>query len=387
MKEREDEKKGLLSASVIRGIVGPGLNSSLGIFFPAVAAALGVGIGSLSLTVSVASLAGMLYMSAAGRLFLKLGARKACLIGVCLTCISFALMGFGNSVVWWFLLALPFGMGTVILVNLLGPLLAGETGTRVGGVLGYMMALSGVAAMVLQPVITTLTARVGWRVAYLMGGAVTALVLLLCLFWIPKEACRKVKSVGEGESPLAIRMSLFFFLAVIAAFNAFHQHMATCADALQYTNGQVGTVLFLSMAGATVGGVIIGHISHRFGALTGGICTLLVGAASVTLYLFGAAQYSWFCLASILHGVASAAIGITAQAVARERCGESYAHVLTFVLRAVPLATVVAMPLYGMVFDMTGSYRIAWWGLLILLCAAGGVLLLAFRRKKQQAGI
>ncbi len=390
--QHESVPRDLVSVSLIRGIVGPGLNSSLGIFFSPVAAALGVGVGSLSLTVAVASLAGMLFLSLAAQMFEAGGVRVAAYCGAVLVCLSFAGQALGGHIVWWYLMAVPFGMGTVLLVNLLGPLYLHASDTEdssFGARLGWMMALSGVIAVVLQPVLSHLVFQFGWRMGYLIGGIGSLFALLILIRLLPHRVSASEQSVAEEEqAPLHVPVLLSLYLGVISAFNAFHQQLAVYGQSVGYTARQVGIALSLSMAGAAVGGVLLGFVNHVKGAVFSGYTALAAGAVSLALLLMPNGSYSSFYIATILHGIASAAIGIPAQAILKDTCKGGYSRSLAVLLRAIPLASVIATPLLGYSYDITGSYDVAHWALLALL-AVGAVSLLPFTQlfanKKQKA--
>ncbi len=368
----------LLSISLIRGIAGPGLNSSLGLFFPAVAAAFGVGVGALSWTVGIAAVAGMFFLPFAERLYADLGVRSSAFVGILLLSLSFLLNGVAKDLFALCLFAIPFGMGTVLIVNLLGPLVfgAGET-MQIGGALGWMMALSGVVAMVVQPALTFAISFAGWRFGYFIGGGVALYLLLFCLLALPKTAPAPQRVTVQSYSDTGtwrVFVPLFVLLFVISAFNAFHQHFAVLGRAAGFDAGGVGFALSLSMGGVAVGGLLLGWVTHQFNAVICGYTTLGIGAVSIVLFLIASENSIVFSLAALLHGVASAAIGITVQSLARERCGEDYGRVLAKLLTAIPLATVTATPVFGMVFDQTGSYTSVLWGILCALALGVGCL-------------
>ncbi len=366
----------LIAVSLIRGVAGPGLNSSLGIFFPVVSAFLGVGVGALSWSVSIGALAGMLFLPLAPRLLDVLGLRFTALIGILSVALSFFALGFAPRLFWWYLLAVPFGMGTVLIVNLLGPLVLEHEGGSLGASLGWMMTLAGLVAIPVQPLLTSAIALGGSRSGYIIGGVFALAVMLPCVLALPctKTDRRVQEATEEGMARLPFLL-LYLLLFIIVACNAFHQHIATLGGERGLSVAALSLSLSLSMGGAAVGGILLGYVTHRCGGATGGYLTLVLAVGAVLLFLFGGDRTVRFSLACFLHGVSSAAIGITTQTLAREQCGSGYRRTLSRLLTAVPLATVVVTPLWGGIYDHTGSYTPALQLLLVLL--AGGVLCLA----------
>ncbi len=370
-------KRELLAVSLIRGVAGPGLNSSLGLFFPAVSVAFGVGIGPLAWSVSIGALAGMICLPAAGWLFEHLGVRSMAVAGVLLVALSFLGNGFTEHLAWWYVLAVPFGVGTVLIVNMLGPLvLDGEGG--IGSSLGWMMTLAGVIAIPIQPLLTSWVARGGERAGYFAGGILALVVMLPCAMTLPRALphCSRSRHETVGAEPGKPAFALLYLLLfIIVSYNAFHQHLAPLATAYDFSASAVGVALSFAMCGVAVGGLVIGYVTHRAGGGAGGYLTLGVAAVSVLLFLFAGRVTAWFTVACFLHGVASAAIGITAQTIAREICQGDYTRFLSRLLTAIPLATVIATPLWGMCYDRTGSYMLSLWGILALIGVGVGCLL------------
>ncbi len=377
--------KSLLAVSLIRGVAGPGLNSSLGVFFPSVAAMLGVGVGTIAWSVSIASLAGMLFLPLADRVFSALGIRRTALIGVLSVALSFLSLGFATHIIWWFILAVPFGIGTVLVVNMLGPLvLDRQAEAEFGSALGIMMTIAGVAAIPVQPLAAWAIARGGVRMGYFLAGGVSLLFMLPCVWVLPREGIavrgrRETKT--SAAMPFRLLLLLFMLLLVIVGYNAFHQHLAVLGKNASLSEGMVGVALAMSAFGAAVGGVLIGGVTHRFGGVAGGYLTLGIGVIAVLLFMMGAPIGWLFSLAAFLHGVASSAIGITTQALARERDEAGYGHTLSRLLTAIPLANIIFTPLWGMIYDRTAQYTLALWGMLGLLAVGAGCLWLFSRSR------
>ncbi len=373
----------LIAVSLIRGVAGPGLNSSLGIFFVSASAVLGVGVGTLAWSVSAASLAGMLFLPAASRVYERMGLRMTALLGVLLVGLSYLSLAFCTHIAWWFILAVPFGIGTVLIVNLLGPLALDRSADSYGSSLGWMMTLAGLAAIPLQPLVTWAISFGGSRAGYLLGGAFALAVMLPCVFVLPPAAHKETSPPRAPEAHLTGRdfTLLYVLLVVIVGYNAFHQHIAALGKNLSLSSGQIGLALGLSAAGAAVGGLLIGYMTRRAGGTGGGYLTLAVGGSAVLLFLWGGGTPFFFSLAAFLHGVASAAIGITVQSLARERCRTSFGRTLSRLLTAGPLATVIFTPLWGMIYDRTGSYTVALAAMLAMLAVGAGSLALFTRQK------
>lgn len=134
----------LLGVILIRGFAGGGINSVSGLFLYPVSRDIGVGIGTLSIYLSITSIVMVLWLPLAGRLINRYDVRLVAAAGAVLQALSFMSFGLMNSVYGWYLMAVPYAMGSTILVSLLGPILinrwfAGNTGMM----LGLQMAFVG----------------------------------------------------------------------------------------------------------------------------------------------------------------------------------------------------------------------------------------------------
>ena len=91
----------LLGVILIRGFAGGGLNTVSALFLSPVAAELEVGIGSLSIYLSITSIVTVVWLPAAGRLINRYDIRAVALAGALLQCLSFAGFGWMDSVFGW----------------------------------------------------------------------------------------------------------------------------------------------------------------------------------------------------------------------------------------------------------------------------------------------
>ena len=113
----------LLGVILIRGFAGGGINSVSGLFLYPVSRDIGVGIGTLSIYLSITSIVMVLWLPLAGRLINRYDVRLVAAAGAVLQALSFMSFGLMNSVYGWYLMAVPYAMGSTILVSLLGPIL------------------------------------------------------------------------------------------------------------------------------------------------------------------------------------------------------------------------------------------------------------------------
>ncbi|MEG0163943.1 MFS transporter [Anaerorhabdus sp.] len=395
----------LIAASLIRGVAGPAINASSGVFMTPVAKDLGVGIGQLSLYLSVSSIATLVWLPIAGTLFNKYSVKKIVLLGVFLQTIAFIALGFMSSVWAWYILAVPLAMGAVLLVNLLGPVLVNRWFAKnIGLVMGLMMMITSLLGAVFQPVLTNMISNNGWRFTYIGFGAFALIVMIIIglLFLKNTPSDKGLKPFGYDESALQISkqevkgvstvkalkslafIALLIFMIVLTGFAAFQQHIATFGLGIGLDMSTIGTALSISMIGSAIGSVLIGVLSDRVGIVPTSIGVLGVGLCAVILFFISNGNYVLFVIATFLHGLATSSIGVVAPLLTIKFFGnKDYEKLFSTVMIGSPLASIVLMPLYGYIYDTFGSYTYVFIFLFVALIIAGILLLMGNNNSKK----
>ena len=275
----------LLGVILIRGFAGGGLNTVSALFPSPGAADLEVGIGSLSIYLSITSVVTVVWLPAAGRLINRYDIRAVALAGALLQCLSFAGFGWMDSVFGWYLLGIPYAMGATILATLLGPILINRWFARnTGLMLGLQMAFVGVFGAVFQPLASRLITQSGWRRAYLTLGcaALAAIALSILLFLRNRPQDRGLSPYGADQPPAgadgrgrpedqvnvdeqtALRSSSFYllllFMISFTGVGVFAQHIPTYGGILGYSLQRTGAALAFASVGSAVGSIAIGMI-------------------------------------------------------------------------------------------------------------------------------
>lgn len=369
----------LLAMTVIRSLSAAGINNTGGLFLGPVSGDLGVGVGSLSIYFSISSIATMFALPVAGKMIHKFGIKTMILVAAVLQTLSFMALGLMSNVWGWYILSVPMGIGGAILVNLVGPLLINRWfKTGAGTALGLMMACVGIFGAVIQPLVINSIAGMGWRGTYfLLGAAIAVIILVIAIFFIknsPEEkglepystekAAQTAKAAPEQTSipqAKAMKSGAFWFLIIfmisITAFGAFSQHLATYGSSLGYSVSQMSTALSISMLGSTVGAIVIGMVSDKLGVLKATIGIIGVAVISILCLFAGGTSVAVFTAGGFLLGLAAMGIPVLAPLLTSAYFGkQDYESIYATVMMGPPFATVVLLPLYGFLFDMTGSY-------------------------------
>lgn len=376
----------LLAMCVIRSLSAAGISNTGGLFLSPVSTDLGVGVGALSIYFSISSVATMLTLPFAGKLMERFGIRAMILFAAALQTLSFMSLGLMDSVWGWYVMSIPMGVGGAILINLAGPLLVNRWFKNNNGTaLGIMMASAGIFGAVIQPLVINTISSLGWRKTYFFLGAGFAfIILLVAVLFIrnsPKEKSlqpytsdKAVKQTAQSTAVVSISKAralkslafglLLIFMVAITAFGAFSQHLATYGYSLGYGEAQMSTALSISMLGSTVGAILIGYLSDKLGVFRTTIGILVTATAALVCLLFGGGGTVIFTLGGFLLGLAAMGIPVLGPLLTRAYFGGGdYESIYASIMMGPPFATVLLLPLYGFLYDLTGSYL---WVLVIL---------------------
>src|SRR5699024_10562339 len=150
---------------------------------------IGVGMGNLTLYLSVSAIVTMIFLPIGGKLMAKFDTRLLLTAAIILQAGSYAVFGLMNSVWGWYIFAIPLAVGGVFITVIAGPVLINQWFKKRNGLaLGIMGASVGLLGVIIQPVIGHLISSQGWRASYIIVGlAIIAIVVPIILLLLRKN--------------------------------------------------------------------------------------------------------------------------------------------------------------------------------------------------------
>lgn len=405
----------LLGLCIIVGLGKGGLNNSAGLFLTPVSKDLGIGMGNLSLYFSISAIVTIIFLPLGGKLMAKYDIRLILTVSIILQAGAFALFGLMGSVWGWYLLAIPLAVGGVFITVIAGPVLINQWFKKNNGLaLGILSAAGGAMGAIAQPVVGTLIANQGWRMAYIIVGVAFIIiivpVILLLIKKSPKEKGLRPYGAEEMNSTSSMNtekgsekgvtmavakkssafygLVIFFFLVTsIASFSA---HIPTFLMNKGFDVTFAGNVMGTYMIGVLIGSLLIGFLTDKIGSRNTALLAMSIGLIAICLLLFSVASSIIITIAVGLFGIVSASIGTLGPALTSSLFGNrEYSQIYSNASLGLAISSVVALPAYGYVFDFTGSYNIALYALIIMLILNIIIIIMAFKGKKklEQAGL
>lgn len=304
---------------LIMGVIIGLVMSCAGIFYGPVSTELGVSVGDFDLYMTFVYALSFLTLSVAGKLLDKYSARW--LLTASAAVVGLLYLGMSQfSAVWHFYIAgALIGIALSFLLYLSYPVLINRWfNTRVGFFIGLCSAASGIGGILFNPLGGYLIQAHGWRITYLVFGAIILLLVvpLLGLLLRDHPADKGLKPFGEkvGEDAAktgmdyaaAIRTPVFYALLVFAfmmiAVSTLNLFLPTYVTRVGYSVEQSALVASAVMLGVTLGKVALGYLNDK-SALAGvfastglgilGLVCLLLGESAMTLMVAGGFLFGW----------------------------------------------------------------------------------------------
>lgn len=400
----------LIGVILIRGFSGGGINTSIGLFLTPVAEDIGVGVGTLSLYLSIMSIATVAFLPLAGKIINKYDVRIVAVAGGILQGIFFAACGLLTKVWGWYILAVPIALGATILTNLLGPILINRWFIKNKGlIMGIQMAFVGVFGAVIQPTIAGIIENQGWRKGYLVLGLATFAVATVSGIAFIRNSPKEMGIVPYGEEEIekqskatssdrlqiteeaALKSISFYmlllFMIAVTGVGVFNQYIPTYGILLGFSGGQTGIALSFTSAGTAIGSIIIGIICDKIGSLK--TCYIMIATGIITMVGFWFSENSIFLFftAAFLHGLVSSGTIVLTPILTLEFYGErDYEKIFAKVSMGAPIASIALIPIYGYIYDFTKGYDMVLIFIVILLILAAVCISLGWKKRCTSRG-
>ncbi len=334
--------------------------------------------GALAVSILVSGAIGIF----AGRLSDRYGPRPIVTIGGLLSGIAFLLLPLINAL-WhvYLILGILIGIGGVFTLIPIMSLIPRWFTKRVGIAMGITMAGLGVGGIITPYITQLLISAYDWRWACVALGLLTIIIIIPVAQFLkhsPQQA--GLKPYGEGEiiegkqSPSssmkgfslkqAIRTRGFWFFGLVQTFGLFYTstvmvHIVPHASDTGIPEVSAAVILSVIAVFAVIGRLIVGFISDKIGgrkALT--VCLILMILSAV--WLLSAEEIWMFYVFAVIFGFANGGFTTLFSVVTAELFGLASLGAIIggFVIFAT-LGEALGAPVSGTIFDITGSYRVA----------------------------
>lgn len=363
------------------------LVNTLGTFIKPVSTALGLPRAEFSLVTSLSSLSTMLTYSFWGKHIAKHSIRKTMMITGSLMSILIVLYSFCNHMWQFYVCAILIGSMTGSMSILPVTTIINRWFDAYRGVATGISSCGSGLAMFIIPMVSWIIVNYGWRSAYrFVGILLFVLVEVVVVFFLrdrPEDKGLKAYGVSEDEissetmhTGISLREAkkttsykLVVFVALLSALcnTAITHHVYAYVTDLGYSAGFASLMSSLQMFAMMVSKLLIGVILDRATLKTG--LHISIGGyflASVFL-LSGRVSIIFVIMAVIGAGIGAAMPAMSIAYTLRKLYGsKEYSAIAGFSLSFTFLGNTIGTSMSGLIFDLFGTYDVAW----ILVAAA-----------------
>lgn len=360
--------------------------TGLSFFVGPVCDELGLGRGAFTVYYSILTLAGTLAAPVLGQLIQRRG--TAVVAAVSGIWVALGLVGFSFSTGLWmfYLIAAAVGsFGTACVTLCAGVIVqTGYRGGEASRLTGIVMAGSGLGGMIVSLALPGLIEALGWRMGYRLM-ALAWLLLCLTAARLLRGAERNAAAGERGsetdgmtrrealQSPKLYLLVLVIFL--LSAASGVQQQLPALLAELQIPS--VSGAMSAFTAALALGKIAQGLLYGKAGPAKGGAVMVLCYLAGFALLGWGQVWTGLLLLAAGMGTVTTLMPIVTRHIFG----GREYAAIWSILSAFSNLGAMTAAPLFGLAFDLTGSYAGAVLAAAVLLVPALMGLMAVFRRQ------
>lgn len=364
--------------------------TALSFFVGPVCDALRIGRGSFTVYYSIMTLTGAASITLLGQWINKNGVRGVLTLSA--FWIAGGLTGFSCSQNLWmfYILAALMGLFGTSCMSLCANVIVQQSysSARASGLLGLVMSGSGVGGMILSFIVPGMIDSFGWRMGYRFLAACW-LVLVLCALALLGKLELSTQ-VGQRHTPQfgmskseALRSRKFYLMVVmifaLTAGCGIQQQLPSLLSGFGFDTGTVSAMVSIFTGALAVGKIIQGLLYSRFGAVRGGYA--MVALFAVSFLVLRSSELVYPGLVMLAFGMGS----VTTLMPTLTRCAfgaRDFAAIWGILTTASSVGSLVATPLFGLVYDAAGSYDPAMAGSFVIELVSLGIMFLCFRNQK-----
>lgn len=364
-------------------------SSTISFFLEPICESLKISRGSFSLIFSLMSISGALVNPFLGQTAGKKGVRGILMAAGLWTCGCMLLISVTQGLWMLYLAAFCMGLFGSTCVALCGNVIVQQAyfGPQASGILGAVMAGSGVGGMIFSLIIPGCIAGLGWRMAMAIMG-----ISWLALLWIASMLLGKERAVTASSANGAVGLGMtraealkspklylqMGLIVIITACCGVQQQLPSLLAAQGFTAVQVSVMISVMTAFLAVGKFAQGMLYGKLGVKKGGVLMLAAFALGNLAMLSRGLAYPGLILLAFGMGIYTTLLPQVARRVFGSR---EYASIWSLISTAGCFGTFAANPVWGTIYDKTGTYTIGLAASAVLLGVAVWVLYLTLKEE------
>lgn len=364
--------------------------TALSFFVAPVCEELGLGRGTFTVCYSLMTASGAAATLFLGRLIQGRGVGR--MVAVSAVWVSAGFLAFSFSSELWMFYAAGAWIGVfgTACVSLCASVIVQQsyTGSRASGILGIVMAGSGVGGMVVSLMMPVLLRELGWRWGYRCLAVCWLVLGLSALVLLGRESHGRGAEQQQTDSDgmtraQALRSPRLYLLITVSfllsAACGIQQQLPSVLGGYGFAAERVGIMMSFFTAALALGKIAQGVFYGKAGAFRGGMA--VIGIFAVSFALLRSPGLVWLSLPALAVGMGT--VTTLMPLITRLIFGNrEYAAIWGIVYSAANVGTLIAAPLFGLSYDLSGSYGVSMAASAALLAGSAVLMALCFREKR-----
>lgn len=316
----------------------------------------------------------------------KYGPRKVILVMGLFSGSSLVLTGFTDSL-WqlYFTYSFLLAIGTAAIYTMIMATVSRWFHRRRGFALGIAGSGVGLGNVIIAPFATLLISNFGWRMAYIIMGIITFLIV------VPTSRLQRDNPSDIGEMPdgkkpktdktelknievslelagftllQALRTRNFWFMVIIMLFSSFSNmliltHIVPNATDMRISSMEAATIISIMGGFQIISRLVMGRVSDITGGKAPGVISALLRVGAL-VGLIWARELWMFYLFAAVYGFSWGGMSIALMIQSVEAFGKSHIGAILGTMSAGFAVGAAIGPLVGgLVYDVNGNYTLA----------------------------
>ena len=351
------------------------ISNCIGIFYTPMAESLVTGRGQIAVISTIISVSSALTGPIVAKLIKKFPIHIVMTIGVLLTALGMALLAFIRILPVLYVLAAMIGIGAICFKNLtISIVLRSWFGNKSASKLGIAMAMTGIVAAVMNPVLSSIISSNSYETAFLVLALIIAVLGIPAAYTIrlgdadlPKAAPAPENTENDPAAAAApaqktyIPMLLIVLMTVlmpitIAGATGMNTHFSSYAVTLGYTLGFGATVVSFQSIFNSVWKLVYGILADRIGAVKSCVIYLAVTVLSCVMLIVLTKLPAGIIIAVSLFPMAFSVSTVGMPTIIQEVSRERFAEVFATANMVQSIGYALFTSIYGMISDKAGVY-------------------------------
>ncbi len=362
------------------------LTNVSGLFFTPISEELGVGRGSVSLTLTISNLIFAVGGILSARELRGPNFKKVLIIGAAVFAGCTALLAVSSSLILLYLFNAIRGFAAGVVGNVaVSMIITNWFHSNTGLLTSIAMGCSGIAGALFTPILSAVIEKAGWRTAYVVDGIIIAVMYLPAILFpiafrpddidmepMGYQGERQMQEVAQSNGASISRVILilaFAYAALVAFISSFPPHMSSVATSFGFSEAVGAGMLSACLVANTAGKIIFGAAADRIGAKRTILiyCTIFLAASLLLLLVHVSGLMIPF---AVMFGVVYTLPTVSLVLLCRDAFGqEHYAATYPKVTMIMTVVNAFGTSIIGYIYDLTGGYEVS-----LIICAVVAVL-------------